>query len=237
MEAEKLNAMLTTITDERKKWTGKLSEWEASGTGDCDGYDTLAGTKYYLAYAKAMETALTLVARNDGLSPETELLLEKLSHRDLQYLSYSDPVVRPVLTTVVQELFTRERKIPEDMLDAMFAYTGKPEKIVLQCPKVKRPKVSFSDICAKFGKKAKIRGNEYIAEVTAIPAAVESWIWENTPDFEVLEPRWLREKFTDRIMKSRYLNEYKALKLLTNFLPTIERLLEKEIEGNREENR
>ena len=90
----------------------------------------------------------------------------------------------------------------EEIDNAVYAFTGKPEHIVMHCDKG-----ILSDVLDKFGTGIRICERDektFTASFTIPPAGVRFWALQYLPYVEVVEPQWLREEIIESIHSNLY---------------------------------
>ena len=91
----------------------------------------------------------------------------------------------------------------QEAQNAVYAYVGKPERIVMYCDHT-----ILDDVIDRFGTDIQLRErdeNTFAVSFTAPPRGVKFWALQYLPYVEVMEPAWLREEVIDSIGKNRYL--------------------------------
>ena len=91
----------------------------------------------------------------------------------------------------------------QEAQNAVYAYVGKPERIVMYCDRA-----ILDDVIDRFGTEVQIRErdeNTFTASFTAPPRGVKFWALQYLPRVEVVEPAWLREEIIESLMQNRYL--------------------------------
>ena len=86
--------------------------------------------------------------------------------------------------------------------DAVYAFAGTPEHIVMHCDKV-----ILSDVLDKFGTGIQMYERDeksFTASFTVPPAGVKFWALQYLPYVEVVEPRWLRDEIVESITQNTY---------------------------------
>ena len=86
--------------------------------------------------------------------------------------------------------------------DAIYAFTGKPERIVMHCDKA-----ILNNVLDKFGTGIQIRDRDedtFTASFTIPPAGVKFWALQFLPYVEVTEPRWLRSEIIESLHRNPY---------------------------------
>ena len=91
----------------------------------------------------------------------------------------------------------------QEAQNAVYAYVGKPERIVMYCDRA-----ILDDVIDRFGTDIQLRErdeNTFAVSFTAPPRGIKFWALQYLPYVEVVEPAWLREEVIDSIGKNRYL--------------------------------
>lgn len=94
----------------------------------------------------------------------------------------------------------------QEAQNAVYAYVGKPERIVMYCDHT-----ILDDVIDRFGTDIQLRErdeNTFAVSFTAPPRGVKFWALQYLPYVEVVEPAWLREDVIDSIRKNRYPKKY-----------------------------
>ena len=90
-----------------------------------------------------------------------------------------------------------------EVQDAVYAFTGKPENIALHCDRG-----IWGDVLDKFGTAVRVseRDEETITVCfSAPPHGVKFWALQYLPYVEVVEPQWLRDEIIESIQCNRYI--------------------------------
>ena len=93
--------------------------------------------------------------------------------------------------------------VRQEAQNAVYAYVGVPERIVMYCDRT-----ILDDVIDRFGTDIQLRErdeNTFSVSFTAPPRGVKFWALQYLPYVEVVEPAWLREEVIDSIGKNRYL--------------------------------
>ena len=91
----------------------------------------------------------------------------------------------------------------QEAQNAVYAYVGAPERIVMYCDRA-----ILDDVIDRFGTDIQLRErdeNTFAVSFTAPPRGIKFWALQYLPYVEVVEPAWLREEVIDSIGKNRYL--------------------------------
>lgn len=91
----------------------------------------------------------------------------------------------------------------QEVQNAVYAYVGAPERIVMNCDRT-----ILDDVIDRFGTEVQIRErdeNTFTASFTAPPRGVKFWALQYLPYVEVVEPVWLREEIVESLGKNKYL--------------------------------
>lgn len=94
----------------------------------------------------------------------------------------------------------------QEAQNAVYAYVGAPERIVMNCDLT-----ILDDVIDRFGTEVQIRErdeNTFTASFTAPPRGVKFWALQYLPYVEVVEPAWLREEIIESLGKNKYLQSY-----------------------------
>lgn len=94
-----------------------------------------------------------------------------------------------------------ERK--DDAMDAVYAFSGKPEAITMRCDNI-----ILDDVIDRFGTNIFIRKTSYTEfefTVHAPPRGIKFWALQYLQYAEVLSPKWLREQITSSILQNKYI--------------------------------
>lgn len=92
----------------------------------------------------------------------------------------------------------------EEVENAIYAFSGKPEYIKMRCNTV-----ILNDVVDRFGSKAVIKSigeKEFELVVKVSPHGIKFWALQYLPYVEVLEPVWLREEIVESIRENRYIS-------------------------------
>jgi len=90
----------------------------------------------------------------------------------------------------------------QEAQNAVYAYVGAPERIVMYCDRA-----ILDDVIDRFGTEVQIRErdeNTFTASFTAPPRGVKFWALQYLPYVEVVEPAWLREEIIESLGKNKY---------------------------------
>ena len=90
----------------------------------------------------------------------------------------------------------------QEAQNAVYAYVGKPERIVMYCDRA-----ILDDVIDRFGTDIQLRErdeNTFAVSFTAPPRGIKFWALQYLPYVEVVEPAWLREEVIDSIGKNKY---------------------------------
>ena len=90
----------------------------------------------------------------------------------------------------------------QEAQNAVYAYVGAPERIVMYCDRT-----ILDDVIDRFGTDVQIREhdeNTFTASFTAPPRGVKFWALQYLPHVEVVEPAWLREEIIESLGKNKY---------------------------------
>ena len=90
----------------------------------------------------------------------------------------------------------------QEAQNAVYAYVGAPERIVMYCDRT-----ILDDVIDRFGTEVQIRErdeNTFTAGFTAPPRGVKFWALQYLPYVEVVEPAWLRQKIIESLGKNKY---------------------------------
>ncbi len=104
---------------------------------------------------------------------------------------------------ILNEGCSETAAIRQEARDAVYAYVGAPERIVMHCARV-----IIDDVLERFGTDIQIyeRGiDDFTASFTAPPRGVKFWALQYLPYVEIAEPTWLRDEVIESLKKNRYL--------------------------------
>ena len=90
----------------------------------------------------------------------------------------------------------------QEAQNAVYAYVGAPERIVMYCDRT-----ILDDVIDRFGTEVQIRErdeNTFTAVFPAPPRGVKFWALQYLPHVEVVEPAWLREEIIESLGKNKY---------------------------------
>lgn len=90
-----------------------------------------------------------------------------------------------------------------EILNAVYAFSGKAEYIKIRCDMV-----ILDDVIDQFGTGVIIRSlgeKEFELTIKAPPRGVKFWALQYLPYAEVLEPEWLKEEIIDSVRHNRYI--------------------------------
>ncbi len=90
----------------------------------------------------------------------------------------------------------------QEAQNAVYAYVGAPERIVMNCDRT-----ILDDVIDRFGTEVQIRErdeNTFTASFTAPPRGVKFWALQYLPYVEVVEPTWLRQEIIESIERNKY---------------------------------
>ena len=90
----------------------------------------------------------------------------------------------------------------QEAQDAVYAYVGALERIVMYCDRM-----ILDDVIDRFGTEVQIRErdeNTFTASFTVPPRGVKFWALQYLPYVEIVEPKWLRKEIVDSIGQNRY---------------------------------
>ena len=93
--------------------------------------------------------------------------------------------------------------IRQEAQDAVYAYVGAPEQIVMRCDRW-----ILDDVIDRFGSDVRITGDgeeHFTAAFTAPPRGIKFWALQYLPYVELLQPLWLRNEIIESIGKNKYL--------------------------------
>lgn len=104
---------------------------------------------------------------------------------------------------LLEELRSEQPAIRQEARDAIYAYVGAPERIVMRCERW-----ILDDVIDRFGSDVYLTEESetaFTASFTAPPRGIKFWALQYLPYVEVLEPRWLRKEIIESIGKNKYL--------------------------------
>lgn len=115
------------------------------------------------------------------------------------------------LLEILQEHSDAEHILPmreiiakmQEAQDAVYAYVGAPEQIVMRCDRW-----ILDDVIDRFGSDVRITGDgeeHFTAAFTAPPRGIKFWALQYLPYVELLQPLWLRDEIIESIGKNKYL--------------------------------
>ena len=90
----------------------------------------------------------------------------------------------------------------QDVRDAIYAFVGAPERIVLYCDHM-----VLDDVIDRFGTAIQIRPRDdktFVASFSAPPRGIKFWALQFLSHVEVAEPVWLREEIAESIRHNPY---------------------------------
>ena len=90
----------------------------------------------------------------------------------------------------------------QEAQNAVYAYVGAPERIVMYCDLI-----VLDDVIDRFGTDIQLRErdeNTFTASFTAPPRGIKFWALQYLSYVEIIEPAWLREEIIDSIGQNRY---------------------------------
>ena len=91
-----------------------------------------------------------------------------------------------------------------EILNAVYAFSGKAEYIKIRCDMV-----ILDDVIDQFGTGVTIRSlgeKEFELTIKAPPRGVKFWALQYLPYAEVLEPEWLRDEIIESVRQNRYVS-------------------------------
>lgn len=91
-----------------------------------------------------------------------------------------------------------------EILNAVYAFSGKAEYIKIRCAMV-----ILDDVIDQFGTSVTIRSlgeKEFELTIKAPPRGVKFWALQYLPYTEVLEPEWLRDEIIESVRQNRYVS-------------------------------
>ena len=94
--------------------------------------------------------------------------------------------------------------VRQEAQNAVYAYVGAPERIVMYCDLI-----ILDDVIDRFGTDIQLRErgeNTFTASFTAPPRGTKFWALQYLLCAEVIEPTWLRDEMIDSIRKNHYKN-------------------------------
>lgn len=90
-----------------------------------------------------------------------------------------------------------------EVQDAVYAFTGKPENVTLHCNRG-----VLGDVLDKFGTAIRVyeRDEETVTvNFNAPPRGIKFWALQYLPYVEVVTPQWLRDEIIESIQRNRYI--------------------------------
>lgn len=90
----------------------------------------------------------------------------------------------------------------QEARNAVYAYVGAPERIVMYCDLI-----ILDDVIDRFGTDIQLRErdeNTFTASFSAPPRGIKFWALQYLSYVEIIEPAWLREEIIDSIGQNRY---------------------------------
>lgn len=105
----------------------------------------------------------------------------------------------------VKQLETDISRKPEnknEVKDAVYAFSGKPEPVRMVCDKS-----ILKDVIDRFGTGIHVAEkdeNSFSVSFTAPPKGIKFWALQYLPYAEVTEPKWLRKEIVDSIKENKY---------------------------------
>ena len=88
-------------------------------------------------------------------------------------------------------------------MDAVYAFSGKPEAITMRCDNI-----ILDDVIDRFGTNIFIRktsDTEFEFTVHAPPRGIKFWALQYLQYVEVLSPIWLKDQITSSILQNKYI--------------------------------
>ena len=104
---------------------------------------------------------------------------------------------------LLEEFRSEQPAARQEAQDAIYAYVGAPERIVMRCERW-----ILDDVIDRFGSDVYLTEESetaFTASFTAPPRGIKFWALQYLPYVEVLEPRWLRKEIIESIGKNKYL--------------------------------
>lgn len=105
---------------------------------------------------------------------------------------------------LLEELRSEQPALRQEAQDAIYAYVGAPERVVMRCERW-----ILDDVIDRFGSDVRLTEESetaFIASFTAPPRGIKFWALQYLPHVEVLEPRWLREEIVGSLKKNHYIS-------------------------------
>lgn len=90
----------------------------------------------------------------------------------------------------------------QEAQDAVYAFVGKPERIVMHCDYS-----ILDDVLDRFGTDIQLRKRDtqtFTAILTAPPRGVRFWALQFLPHAEIVEPQWLRDEIIESLKQNPY---------------------------------
>lgn len=90
-----------------------------------------------------------------------------------------------------------------EIQDAVYAFTGKPENVILHCDQG-----VLGDVLDKFGTAVRVSEQDeetVTVSFSAPPGGIKFWALQYLPYVEVVEPQWLRNEIIESIQCNRYI--------------------------------
>ena len=91
----------------------------------------------------------------------------------------------------------------QEAQNAVYAYVGAPERIVMYCDRM-----ILNDVLDRFGTDIQLRERDestFSATFSAPPRGIKFWALQYLPHVEIVEPEWLRGEIIESLGKNRYL--------------------------------
>lgn len=89
-----------------------------------------------------------------------------------------------------------------EVQDAIYAFSGKPENITMYCNNL-----ILNDVIDKFGTDIRLSQKDedsFILRMSVPPQGIKFWALQYLPYVEVVEPEWLRDEIIESIKSSKY---------------------------------
>ena len=104
---------------------------------------------------------------------------------------------------ILQEDIDRPLESNKEIENAIYAFAGEPEEVIMHCSKY-----VIDDVIDKFGASVSLTNKDdetFVARVKVSPKGMKYWAMQYMQYVEVIQPQWLRDEIVEIVKNNRYL--------------------------------
>lgn len=104
---------------------------------------------------------------------------------------------------ILQEDIDRPLESNKEIENAIYAFAGEPEEVIMHCSKY-----VIDDVIDKFGASVSLTNKDdetFVARVKVSPKGMKYWAMQYMQYVEVIQPQWLRNEIVEIVKNNRYL--------------------------------